>query len=107
MMLITGMEAGRRRRGGGGKKRGMEEGKQGDGEEGLRAVVVEAGPSRLFSPDSRARSSAKDLKRVGSTPSSRSSAYLSVVPGVHSSHMSAIAEQNEDLQLHIIIIMNT
>ena len=40
---------------------------------------------------------AKDLKRVGSTPSSRSSAYLSVVPGVHCSHMSAIAEQNEDL----------
>ena len=67
--------------------------RQREGEEAIRAVVVEAGPSS--SRQIHVREAPRPKKRVSSTPSSRSS-YLSVVPGVHSSHMSAIAEQNED-----------
>ena len=75
-----------------GKGEWREEGR-GEREEGIRAVVVEAGPSS--SRQIHVREAPRPKKRVSSTPSSRSS-YLSVVPGVHSSRMSAIAEQNED-----------
>ena len=74
------------------EEQGKEEWRE-EREEGIRAVVVEAGPSSSRQIHAR---EAPPKKRVSSTPSSRSSAYLFVVPGVHSSHMSAIAEQNED-----------